>query len=94
MQFETLVRDIHEVHLKEKLSLENTRSLLHDVFGSIVEATRGGDRIQIPSFGGFFIQTYKARRMKAPPNSPQAGSLITLPERKTLRFRPSKNVKA
>ena len=79
--------------LKQK-NPELSKSIINIVIDSFCENIRkailNGKNIEIRGFGTFFIKRLK-RNLSA--RNPKTGELIYVPERKKIRFKPSKKLK-
>ena len=53
------------------------------------EALAGGDKVTVPNFGTFQVAARPARQGR----NPATGQKITIAASKTVRFKPSKNLK-
>lgn len=62
--------------------------IVNQVFGFITTALKSGEDVNIVDFGKFTVRTRAERQGR----NPKTGEAITIPERKTVTFRPSKRV--
>jgi DNA-binding protein HU-beta len=77
--------------ITELTGFEKTRvALTYDtLFELMAEALAAGDKVTIPSFGTFQISERAARQGR----NPSTGEPMTIKASKTVRFKPSKNLK-
>ncbi len=59
------------------------------LFDLIGEALADGDKVSVPGFGAFQVSERAARQGR----NPATGETITIAASKTVRFKPSKNLK-
>ena len=59
------------------------------LFELVGEALAAGEKVSVPSFGAFQISERAARQGR----NPATGKTITIRASKTVRFKPSKNLK-
>ena len=59
------------------------------VFEQIAEALAKGEKVAVPNFGTFQVAKRAARKGR----NPATGKTITIAASKTVRFKPSKNLK-
>ncbi len=59
------------------------------VFESIIDAVSNGEKVNIAGFGVFEVKEKAERRGR----NPRTGEEIVIPGKKTLSFKPSKNLK-
>ncbi len=59
------------------------------LFDLVIEALAAGEKVSVPGFGGFHVSERAARQGR----NPATGQAITIAASKTVRFKPSKNLK-
>jgi len=59
------------------------------VFDLTAKALASGDKVTVPNFGTFQVAARPTRQGR----NPATGQTITIPASKTVRFKPSKNLK-
>ena len=82
---EDLIREISRVC---DLTLTDSQEVLDGMFGGMVKALSGGDRIEIRGFGIFFSRDRRARIGR----NPKTGERVDVPEKKVGRFKPAKEL--
>jgi DNA-binding protein HU-beta len=77
--------------IAELTGIPKTRvALCYDsIFELIGESLRGGDKVTVPSFGTFQV-SHRPRRQG---RNPATGQPMTIAASKSVRFKPSKNLK-
>jgi DNA-binding protein HU-beta len=76
----------------EKAGLSNAEAAraVNAIVATISEHLAEGNRVRLMSFGSFDVRTRAARTGR----NPGTGAQIQIPARNTVRFRPSKNLRA
>lgn len=67
---------------------KEAKELVAKVFGLITDALKKNEKVVISNFGTFKIKVTKEREYR----NPQTGDKLTLPSRKSVKFKPSKNI--
>ena len=78
-----------EISRRKKIPITKAESFLMEIFQVMEEQMVHGEKILIRDFGKFECKTRPATRRR----NPQSGDMIELPERKTVVFTPSKELK-
>ena len=78
-----------KIATKHSVDKKQARSLVEDVFHSVVEAAQQGDEVSIPGFGKFKVAAREARQGR----NPATGETIQIAASKKLSFTPAKQVK-
>ena len=73
-----------------KINQSETEAVIDTFYGSIEKALKEGRKVELRSFGNFFIKRVKE---KYSARNPKTGELIYIPEKNKVRFRASKNLK-
>ena len=59
------------------------------IFDSMIDSLKKGERIEIRGFGSFKIKDRDARNGR----NPKTGVIVNIPEKKTVSFKPGKELK-
>ena len=77
---------IEEVaRLTPHISKKDTEVVVNAIFDSMIEALKGGERIEIRGFGSFQVKVREAREGR----NPKTGEEVPILPRRVLVFRPS-----
>ena len=68
------------------LTQRESREIIKFIFAKITEELKKGERISFRGFGSFNKEKRSSRKVR----HPQTGKIITIPERLTIDFNPSK----
>lgn len=71
------------------MSKKEANELLDTLFKFIVSDLKKGNRVRIPGFGILMVRKSAARMAR----NPATGEAISVPAKKKIRFRPSKELK-
>jgi len=74
----------------EGLTRQQARQVVEAVFGAITESLGEGETIRVPGFGSFSVSERAARKGR----NPATGESITIKASKSVRFKPSRELKA
>ncbi len=85
----TQLVDCIQAKLGEGATKKCAEAALSAVLGSISEAVKGGDKVQLIGFGTFEMKTRPERSGR----NPQTNEVITIPASSTLSFKPSSSFK-
>jgi len=66
-------------------SKREAKEIVAAFFEELKDALLRGEDVKLTAFGSFEIKTRKARQGR----NPRTGAVVTIPERRTVRFRPS-----
>ena len=77
-----------EVAVSEKLTLSTAVKAVDSILSIIAEKITNGENIQLRGFGAFVVVNKPQRVIK----DIKTGKLITIPGRKSVRFKPSKDI--
>lgn len=77
-----------EVAVSEKLTLSTAVKAVDSILSIIAEKITNGENIQLRGFGAFVVVNKPQRVIK----DIKTGKLITIPARKSVRFKPSKDI--
>ncbi len=80
---------VNEVSTDLDLSKHDVGSALDIMLATMEEALRNERRIELRGFGSFAVRKRKARSTK----NPKTGTIMNIPERKTIHFTMSKSLK-
>ena len=80
---------VSEVATKTGLTKADSEKATNAVFEAMINALTSGDKIQLIGFGSFEVVTRAARTCR----NPKDGTLMTIPETKTVKFKVGKNLK-
>ena len=80
---------VSEVATKTGLTKADSEKAVNAVFESMSNALVSGNKIQLIGFGSFEPVTRAARSCR----NPKDGTLMTIPETKTVKFKVGKNLK-
>jgi nucleoid DNA-binding protein len=81
---------VHEVSKKHNLSQQRTAEIVNTFIGCIAETLAEGKDVTLRKFGTFSLVVAKAKKGRNP-NVPDVE--ISIPERATLKFKPSEELK-
>lgn len=68
------------------LTQVESRDIIKFILSEITEDLKKGEKISLRNFGSFIKKKHKARKVR----HPKTGRIITIPERITIDFNPSK----
>jgi integration host factor subunit beta len=71
------------------LPRKESEAVVETIFGSIIGALQGGDRIEIRGFGSFRIHQRRGRTGR----NPKTGAKVEVPPKRIPVFKPSKELK-
>lgn len=80
---------IASIASKTNLSKKDSAAALEGVCSSVIQALQSGESVQITGFGSFQV----ANRAERQGRNPRTGESITIPAKKTAKFKPSKDFK-
>src|SRR5438132_6547740 len=80
---------IDEVSRVVELTRKDSEVIVETIFGSIVRALHGGDKIEIRGFGSFRTRQRQPRIGR----NPKTGTRVDVPAKKIPYFKPSKELK-
>ena len=81
---------VHEVSKKHNLSQQRTAEVVNSFIACIAETLTEGKDVTLRKFGTFSLVVAKAKKGRNP-NQPDIE--ISIPERATLKFKPSEELK-
>jgi len=71
------------------LNMKVSEILVNEVFDSIEDALRTGDKVEIRGFGSFTIRERTGREAR----NPKSGEVVSIPAKKTPFFKTGKELK-
>lgn len=71
------------------LSISQARHLLNSLLSKVVRILHHGEHLALPALGSFRVVTRKARQGR----NPKTGEALKIPARRTVRFRPSRQLR-
>lgn len=74
---------------KAGVSKKDTKIMVDAVFSAVSEVLGEGDSVNLTPFGKFEVVTRAARTGR----NPQTGESLEIPEKKAVKFKPSKGLK-
>jgi integration host factor subunit beta len=80
---------VEEVVRVTRLPRKESEAVVEAIFGSIIGALQGGDRIEIRGFGSFGTRQRRGRTGR----NPKTGAKVDVPPKRVLSFKPSKELK-
>jgi integration host factor subunit beta len=80
---------VEEVIRVTDLPRKESEAVVETIFGSIISALQGGDRIEIRGFGSFSIHQRRAGIGR----NPKTGAKVEVPPKRIPCFKPSKELK-
>ena len=80
---------IEEVSRVVEMTRKDSEVIVEAIFGSIVQALHGGDKIEIRGFGSFRTRERQARIGR----NPKTGERVEVPAKRIPFFKPSKELK-
>ncbi len=78
------------VYEKAGLSKKEAQEIVEDIFDTLKNTLKAGDKIKISGFGNFVLRDKRPRKGR----NPQTGDDIEITARRVLTFRPSQILKA
>ena len=81
---------VEEVVRVTDLSRKESEAVVETIFGSIIGALQGGDRIEIRGFGSFRTRQRRGRTGR----NPKTGAKVEVPPKRIPVFKPSKELNA
>jgi integration host factor subunit beta len=78
-----------EVVCVTDLPPKESKAVVETIFGSIIGALQGGDRIEIRGFGSFRARQRRGRTGR----NPKTGAKVEVPPKRVPFFKPSKELK-
>ena len=80
---------VEEVVRVTELPRKESEAVVETIFGSIIGALQGGDRIEIRGFGSFRTRQRSGRTGR----NPKTGAKVEVPSKRIPFFKPSKKLK-
>jgi len=80
---------VNEVSSELSLHKQDVTTALDIMLGTMEKALKEERRIELRGFGSFAVRKRKARSTK----NPKTGTIMNIPERKTIHFTMSKSLK-
>ena len=80
---------VEEVIRVSELPRKESEAVVETIFESIVDALKGGDRIEIRGFGSFRTRQRRGRTGR----NPKTGAKVEVPPKRIPVFKPSKELK-
>ena len=80
---------VEEVVRVTDLPLRGSEAVVETIFGSMISALQGGDRIEIRGFGSFCTRQRRGRTGR----NPKTGAKVEVPPKRIPVFIPSKELK-
>jgi len=80
---------VEEVCKVTELPRKESEKAVETIFESIIEALKGGDKIEIRGFGSFRTRQRRGRRGR----NPKTGAPVEVPPKSIPFFKPSKELK-
>jgi integration host factor subunit beta len=80
---------VEEVVRVADLPPKESEAVVEAIFGSIISALQGGDRIEIRGFGSFRTRQRSGRTGR----NPKTGAKVEVPSKRIPFFKPSKELK-
>ena len=80
---------VEEVVRVTDLPRKEAEAVVETIFGSIIGALQGGDRIEIRGFGSFCTRQRRGRTGR----NPKTGAKVEVPPKRVPFFKPSKELK-
>jgi integration host factor subunit beta len=80
---------IEEVSQAVELTRKDAELIVEAIFSSVVQALRGGNRVEIRGLGSFNTRQRRARTGR----NPKTGARVDVPAKRIPYFRPSKELK-
>ena len=79
------------VHLQKKRNISKAAiaEIVQSIFDHLTHTICQKKKFSYPGFGSFVVRKRKAREAR----NPKTGEMVSVPKRKTVLFRPSKDVK-
>ena len=81
---------IREMAEQNTISIREAKKMVNMVLGAIGDALKDDEDLIIPDFGRFYIKTLRERQGK----KPNTKEPITIPARKTIRFKAYRRIKS
>lgn len=80
---------VEEVIRVSSLGKKQAESIVNTIFGSIVEALRRDDKIELRGFGSFRVRRRRSRQGR----NPKTGDRVDVPPKRIPYFKPGKELK-
>jgi integration host factor subunit beta len=80
---------VEEVSRNSDLSKKDSEVIVQTVLDSIVEALKGGEKVELRGFGSFRLRERAARLGR----NPKTGEKVQVPAKKVPYFKPGKELK-
>jgi integration host factor subunit beta len=80
---------VDEIALSSELARKHTEVIVDAVFDSIVDALRGGDKVELRGFGSFRLR----RRGSRAGRNPRTGAGVVVPAKNLPHFKPGKELR-
>lgn len=87
MNKDEISRRVYEAH--GGLAYADARKIVDLILNTIKRRLAGGEKVLLSGFGSFAVRRRKDKKGV----NPQTGQSITIPGRKTVKFKPSKYLK-
>lgn len=79
---------INKIAADAGITKAQASAAVNSVFDSIGESLKSGDKVTLIGFGTFSVSSKEARTGR----NPQTGATITIPARKSVKFKPGKEL--
>ena len=80
---------VEEVADATDLTKKHAKIIVDTVFGSIAEAVRHGEKVELRGFGSFRLRRREQRRGR----NPRTGDRVDVPSKQVAYFKPGKELK-
>jgi nucleoid DNA-binding protein len=89
MNKQKLIHQLVQLQKKRGLSKAAVSEIVKSIFDHMVITLDRKKRFSYPGFGSFIVR----KRVRRQARNPKTGEIVTVPTRRTVLFRSSKNVK-
>lgn len=80
---------VEKVSAKINLTKKDTERVVNIVFGSIIQALAGGDKVELRGFGSFRVRSRESRDGR----NPRTGDTVAIPPKKVPFFKAGKELR-
>ena len=83
------MRLVEDIEIAAELNRQAATETLEAIFDCMVDALRGGDKVEVRRFGSFRLRKRNARRGR----NPLTGAVVEVPAKSVVYFTPSQELK-
>ena len=81
---------VYEVAMNSDLNKKDAEVIVQTVLDSMVDALKGGEKVELRGFGSFRLRNRASRKGR----NPKTGETVFVPAKRVPYFKPGKDLKA